>query len=70
MAHGGFSLSFGYSDCGRSYYRPHYYGYSRAPVIVYRAPSYCYRPWYGDRYYYRYNSWDRPWGRHHHRHHH
>ncbi|HPA16391.1 MAG TPA: hypothetical protein PLU30_01495 [Verrucomicrobiae bacterium] len=80
MAHGGFSISFGYSDCGRSYYRPSYYGYCGSPVVVYPYRSYCHRPLYR-RYCYRpysYGYWPsyglnfgyRSYGHHHGSHHH
>lgn len=54
----GFSLSFGYSDCGPRYYGNSYYGYS-TPVVVYPyrycAPTYRSYPYYSP-YTYRYSS--------------
>lgn len=53
---GGFGVSFGYSDCGRSYYRP-------------SCRSSYYRPFYGSHHYYRpshYSSYYRPSYRSHH----
>lgn len=51
---GGFSVSFGYRDCGRSYYRPSYHhyhhGYYRSPVVVYSSRSYCHGPYYRSHY--------------------
>lgn len=50
---GGISVSLGYNSCGRSYYRPSYYGYYRSPVVVYPSRTYCYRPTYRNHYYHR-----------------
>lgn len=50
---GGFSVSFGYRDCGRSYYRPSYYSHYRSPVVVYPSRSYYYGPSYRSHHYYR-----------------
>lgn len=52
---GGFSVSFGYSGCGRSYYRPSYHGCYRAPV-VYRSYRYC-GPSYRHHYYRSYSHY-------------